>query len=151
MKSHLRLAAVVAALTVAFVGGCSTYGSSGTSINYSYEPMYSFTGLKTYRWAEARPSPWGDRLVESNVRFVADRALEAKGLTSKADKPDVVISMSYAYAYSYELRSLVVEISRADRNELVWRGMASGSIRTDASSTDLKNAVEAILANFPPN
>ena len=150
MKSGLRLAAaVVVFLAFAFVGGCSTYGSS-TTINYSYEPLYSFAGLKTYRWAEARPSPWGDPLVESNVRFLADRVLQAKGLTSKADKPDVVISMSYSYAYSYELRSLVVEISRADKNELVWRGMASGSIRTNAPADELKNAVEGILANLPP-
>jgi len=151
MKPGLRFTALAAAAVLAFAlaGGCSTYGSSIT-VNHSYEPMYSFAGLKTYRWAEARPSSWGDPLVESNVRFLADRALEAKGLTAKTDKPDVVISTSYGYGYAYELRSLVVSVSRADKNELVWRGMASGPINTDASSPDLKNAVEGILAKFPP-
>jgi len=152
MKPGLRFTALAAAAVLAFAlaGGCSTYGSSSITINHSYEPMYSFAGLKTYRWAEARPSSWGDPLVESNVRFLADRALEAKGLTSKTDKPDVVISTNYGYGYAYELRSLVVTVSRADKNELVWRGMASGPINTDASSPDLKNAVEGILAKFPP-
>jgi len=151
MKSGLRLAAVMAVVVaVASIVGCSTYGRSSTAINYSYEPLYSFAGLKTYRWAEPRPSSWGDPLVESNVRFLADRALEAKGLTSKTDKPDVVISLSYGYGYAYELRSLTLSVARADKNELIWRGMASGPINTDASSADLKNAVEAILAKFPP-
>jgi hypothetical protein len=29
-------------------------------------------------------------------------------------------------------------------------GVATGAIKTDASSGDLKNAVEGVLANFPP-
>jgi len=150
MKSGLRFAAVAAAfLAVALVAGCSTYGR-GASVTYSYEPLYSFSGAKSYRWADARPSSWGDPLVDSNVRYVANQVLAAKGLASKADKPDLVISTSYSFAYGHELRTLVIDISRADKNELVWRGMASGSIRTDAPSPDLKNAVEGILANFPP-
>jgi Domain of unknown function (DUF4136) len=144
-----RLTVALVVLAVVSVGGCSTYGS-GPDVTYLYEPLYSFTGLKTYRWAEARPASWSDPLVESNVRFLADRALEAKGLTSKTDKPDLVISISYGPGYADELRSLILSVARADRNELVWRGMASGPIRTDAASTDLKNAVEGILANFPP-
>jgi hypothetical protein len=52
--------------------------------------------------------------------------------------------------YSYQLRMLTLNISRADTNELVWRGTATGDIKTDAASGDLKKAVAMIMANFPP-
>jgi hypothetical protein len=45
---------------------------------------------------------------------------------------------------------MTLYVSRADNNELVWRGVATGAIKTDASSGELKNAVEGVLANFPP-
>jgi hypothetical protein len=106
--------------------------------------------LKTYRWAEAKPQYSGDQLLESNVRFVADRVLQTKGFASKTDNADFIVAMRSEGSYVYELRALTLYVSRADNNELVWRGVATGAIKTDASSGDLKNAVEGILANFPP-
>jgi hypothetical protein len=144
-----RLALTTAVLVFVSVGGCSSYGSS-MSIKYLYEPVVSFAELKTYRWAEGNASSGTDPLLEANVRFLADRALATKGLSAKADKPDFVISTRYETGYGFELRSLTLAVSRADRSQPVWRGMASGSISTDASSPDLKNAVEGILASFPP-
>jgi hypothetical protein len=147
MKTGLCLRTLVAAvLAVVFVGGCAT----GSSVRYSYEPRFSFAELKTYRWAEAKPQYSGDQLLESNVRFVADRVLQSKGFASKTDNADFIVSMRSEGSYTYELRVLTLYVSRADNNELVWRGAASGAIKTDASSGDLKNAVEGILANFPP-
>ena len=148
MKTGLRFRAMVAViLAVLLVGGCTT-PMFGPSITYSYEPRFSFAELKTYRWTEVR-SYWGDPLLEANVRFLADRVLEAKGFTSKADKADFLVSMRYE-GYSYESRTLTLNVVRANNNELVWRGMATGTIKTDAASGDLKNAVEGILVNFPP-
>ena len=155
MKTGFRFSVLVAViLAVAALGGCST-AIKGTAITYSYEPRASFPELKTYRWAKATPTYRQDPLLEANVRFLADRGLEAKGLTSKADKSDLLIWMGYefdstSYSYGYELRALTLNISRADTNELVWRGMAMGGIRTDAASGDLKTAVEGMLVNFPP-
>jgi hypothetical protein len=147
MKTGLCLRALVAAvLAVAFVGGCAT----GSSVRYAYEPRFSFAELKTYRWAEAKPQYSGDQLLESNVRFVADRVLQTKGFASKTDNADFIVAMRSEGSYVYELRALTLYVSRADNNELVWRGVATGAIKTDASSGDLKNAVEGILANFPP-
>jgi hypothetical protein len=146
MTTGLRFKAWVAAvLAVVFVGGCAT-----SSVTYSYEPRLSFAELKTYRWTEARPQYWGDSLLESNVRFLADPVLQAKGFASSTDKPDFIVSMRYEGSYVYELRTLTLYVSRADNSAVIWRGVATGGIRTDASSGDLKNAVEAILVNFPP-
>jgi len=155
MKFILRFSAVVAAfLAIATVGGCGTAGI-GTGTTYSYEPQFSFPGSKTYRWANAKPTYPQDPLLEANVRFLADRALEAKGFTSPTDKADLIVGMgyevnSYGSAYGDELRALTLYISRAENNELVWRGTARGAIRTDAASGELKQAVGGILVNFPP-
>jgi hypothetical protein len=140
---------VIAVLAVVLVGGCST-PLIGSSATYSYEPRFSFAELKTYRWTEAKPQYSGDPLLESNVRFLADRALQSKGFTSKADKADFNVSMRYDGSYLSEIRTLALHVFRADNNELIWRGVATGSIKTDAASDDLKNAVEGMLAHFPP-
>jgi hypothetical protein len=133
-------------LAVVILGGC------GTAIKYSYEPRASFPELKTYQWAKTSQIYLADPLLEANVRFLADRYLEGKGLTSKTDKADLLIWMGYDFDYNtyYELRMLTLNISRADTNDLVWRGTATGSMRTDAASGELKKAVEGILINFPP-
>jgi hypothetical protein len=150
MKTGLRFRALVAAVLAAvFVGGCAT-PLVGTSIRYSYEPRFSFAELKTYRWAEPKPQYWRDPLLESNVRFLADRVLQTKGFASITDKADFIVSMRYEGSHVYELRVLTLYVSRADNNELVWRGVATGAIKTDASSGDLTNAVEGILVTFPP-
>ena len=147
-KTGFRFGAVAAViLAVVIVGGC------GTAIKYSYEPRASFPELKTYQWAKSNFIYRQDSLLEANVQFLTDRVLEEKGLTKKPDKADLVAWMSYEYdynSYNFQIRMLTLNISRADNNELVWRGTAIGDIRTDAASGDLKKAVEEMLANFPP-
>jgi Domain of unknown function (DUF4136) len=164
MKTGFRFSLVVPAiLTFMIIGGCCT-PIRDTVSTYSYG--VSFPELKTYQWAKTTVAYRQDSLLEGNVRFLADRALEAKGLTSKTDKPDLLIGISYSleypsygygygfgcgYGYGYELRRLTLNISRAHDNELIWRGMATWNIRTDATSDDLRQAVEKILVNFPPS
>jgi hypothetical protein len=149
MKTGLRFRTLVAVvLAVVFVGGCAT-PLIGSSVTYWYEPQFSFAQLKTYRWA-AKPQYGRDKLLESNVRFLADRVLQTKGFASTTDKADFIVSISYEGNDVYELRALTLYVSLADNNELVWRGVAKGEIKTGASSGDLKNAVEGILVNFPP-
>ncbi len=165
MKTGFRFSSVVTAiLAIMIIGGCCTPIIKDTASTYSYG--VSFPELKTYRWSKTTVANRQDSLLEGNVRFLTDRALEAKGLTSKSDKPDLLIGISYSldhpsygyghgygcgYGYGYELRWLTLNVSRAHDNELIWRGMATWSIRTDATSDDLREAVEAILVNFPPN
>jgi hypothetical protein len=147
-KSEVRwgLAGAVI-LSVMIMGGC------GTAIKYSFDARTSFPELRTYQWSKATVLYRQDPLLETNVQFLTDRDLERKGLTKKPDKADLLISIGYEFdynSYSYQLRMLTLNISRADNNELVWRGTASGDIRTDAESGELRKAVEGILANFPP-
>lgn len=94
-------------------------------------------------------------LVEANVQFMADPILEKKGFKRVTSGPDVVIGVkleNYPYdgAASYELRMLELNVYRGDGQTLIWRGMASGSISTDAASDELNKAVQGILVAFPP-
>ena len=149
MNTGLRfMASMAAVLAAVFFGGCST-PMAGSSVRYSYDPLFGFQGAKTYRWAESGSTYGWDPLLEANVRFLSDRLLESKGMT-KTDQAALSISIRYeSSGYSYELRSLSLNVSRADTNQMVWRGLATGTIRSDAASGDLSNAVQGILANFP--
>ena len=154
-RSALAMAVL---LTVLILGGC-------TSIKYSYDTTKPSSGLKTYTWAPAAGIYGGqDSSLEANVQSLTDQTLGQKDFTKVAEKPDVFIFMTYepelffkifepeiGYPqYTHQLRMLTLDMYASDKNELVWRGTASGSINTDASSGDLKHAVDGILSNFPP-
>jgi len=151
MNTGVRfMASMAAVLAVVFFGGCSTYMGGGSSVKYSYDPLFGFPQAKTYRWAESGSSYGGDSLLETNVQFLSDRLLESKGFT-RTDPPALRVSIRYeSSGYSHELRALSLNVFRADNNQLVWRGVATGTIRTDAASNELSTAVQGILANFPP-
>jgi hypothetical protein len=157
MRSYFPVSAIATVVLMSVVlYGCGTTGYGvGTTINYSYEPRVNFSEFKTYQWPESKQTYARDPLVEANVRFVADRELASRGLTLKADQADLLIWIGSefnigSYSPPYELRTLTLNIARADNKQLVWRGTAIGAINTGATSDNLKTAVEGILANFPP-
>jgi hypothetical protein len=133
-------------LTAVLLGGC------GPSIKYAYDAGTGFPELKTYQWAASSGIYRLDSLLETNVQYLADKDLGKKGLTRKTDKADLVVWMNYEAEYSkpFQLRMLTLNIARADNREMVWRGTATGDIKTDAASKDLEEIVEGILSNFPP-
>ena len=149
-KSAVRiLVAIAAPLAILIAGGC------GTTINHTYDPATNFGPLKSYAWAPRSPIYSQNNLVEANVQSVADPILEKKGFTKATANPDLVIAVKldnypYGSAEGYELRTLDLNVYRADGQTLIWRGTASGSISTDAASGDLNSAVQGILAAFPP-
>jgi hypothetical protein len=154
MRSLPCSAVAATLLLVAATAGCNTTPS--TSVTYSYDPRFSFSDSKTYAWVKSRSNYGYNALMETNVRFLADRDFQAKGLVLTPDKPALVAWIGYEsdyggyYGNSYDLRVLTINVARAADNELVWQGRALGSIRTDASSGDLKKTVDGMLASFPP-
>ena len=144
------LVAVVVPLAIVITGGCAT------TINHTYDPSTNFGPLRSYAWAPGSPIYSQNSLIEANVQFLADPLLEKKGFKRTTATPDLVISVrleNYPVdtSQSYELRMLGLNVYRADRQTLIWRGTASGSISTDAASSDLRNAVQGILAASPPS
>jgi hypothetical protein len=130
-------------------------------MKYTYDPGASFSGAKTYQWA-ARPLLYGstqDDLLEANVRFNADQALEAKGWKKVSDQPELLFSIAGDYRYEvvsgvssshWVLTQLELRAARRDDGRAVWRGAASGEIDTSATSSGLRDAVNGILSSFPP-
>jgi Domain of unknown function (DUF4136) len=142
-------AAVAVPLAIVIAGGCAT------TINHTYDPATNFGPLRSYVWTPGSPTYSQNSLVEANVQFLADPLLEKKGFKRTTATPDLVISVRLenypvGTSESYELRMVGLNVYRADGRTLIWRGTASGSISTDAASSDLRNAVEGILAAFPP-
>jgi Domain of unknown function (DUF4136) len=136
-------------LAVLIMGGCAK------AIKYSYDISTPFSGLNSYKWEPSSPPYRQDPLLEANVQFFADQALEKKGFSKTSEKPDLLVSMSYEYEvsnskYNYELRMMTLNIYKSENNELIWRGSAFGAIKTDAASEDLRQAVQGILLHFPP-
>ena len=133
-------------LTAVLLGGCSP------SIKYAYDARAKFPELKTYQWAASGGVYRQDPLLETNVQNLADQNLAGRGLTRKADQADLLIWMNYEAAYDqgFQLRMLTLNIARADNREMIWRGTATGDLKTDAASRKLEEIVAGILANFPP-
>ena len=136
-------------LALLILGGCC---GGSKAVKYSYITRAGLQELNTYQWAKADGLYRQDPMLEANVQTLADRDLEQKGLIKKAEKADLLIWVGYEYdydSYSNKLRTLNLNMARADNKELVWRGTAVGDIRTDVSTGDLKKALDGILANFP--
>jgi hypothetical protein len=141
--------ALAVPVAIVLAGGCAT------RINHTYDPSASFGSLQRYAWGPGSPSYSPNSLVEANVKALADPLLNKKGFQRVTATPDLVISIRFdnypiGTSGSYEVRFLDLSVYRADGQTLMWRGTASGSIRTDAASPDLRNAVQGILAAFPP-
>ena len=134
------------------IGAGMILGGCAATINYSYDPGADFSTIKSYSWATEPFVSSQDPLVEKNVRYYADQSLKSKGFTLTSENPDVVISMNYerGYSYPYELRVLNLYVYRRQGKEPIWEGTATGTIRSDAASSDLSESVKKILATFPP-
>lgn len=146
-RSLVHRGAVLAVVLAAAIAG-----GSAASIKYSYDARAAFPAVKTYRWGFSQGGARPDHILEVNVQHYADLSLGSKGLTRKDDQADVVVWMSYGdeYGKDFEIRVLTLNIARADNGEPLWRGTASGRIRTDAGSKELEDVVKGILSSFPP-
>jgi hypothetical protein len=153
MRGYKSAARIVLAVAVplAFLigGGCAP------TINHAYDHSTDFAPLRTYSWAPGAAIQSQNGLVEANVQFLADPILEKKGFTKATGKGDFVITVTlenypFGNQEGYELAMLSLNVYRPDGQMLIWRGTALGSISTDSASADLTNAVQRILAAFPP-
>jgi len=130
---------------------------AGGRFTHSSDPSASFPEVRTYQWAPTSVLVIADPLLEANVRFQADRVLEAKGFRKAAEGAELLVSMTYEYEVgSYyrrtgdRLRLLTLGVARAQNREPMWRGTAAGPIDVGSGSGDLEAAVKGILASLPP-
>src|SRR5215471_3667249 len=114
MRYGLYWAAAILALVT---GGCAS-----TDITYSYDPAFSFSDARTYAWAGPK-AVGGNSLVDSNVRFVADNQLQARGFTLSTDRPALVAWVGYepcmaCFDGPLDLRVLTLNIARGDDRQM---------------------------------
>ena len=65
------------------------------------------------------------------------------------------MASSQTTAYGYVQGTLIIDIFDVESHELVWRGVGEGKVQEDLTPQErdqrTREAVEAILADFPPN
>jgi hypothetical protein len=138
----------VALFTAAlFLGGCSA------TIHYTYDPAADFSAAKSYAWDTGgawtyTPSP----LIEKTVRYYADQSFKDRGLTLNSERPDLLVTMYYETEYfdPYKVRTLTLYVAKGPGKARIWQGTAKGAINADAASSELAEAVQKIMENFPP-
>src|SRR5512139_383100 len=78
-------------VTVCFVALAA--GCASVSVNYDYDPQYSFAKLKTYDWLPTPEKAPTDEFVVKQVKAALDRTLKAKGYSPSSQKPDFMIAL----------------------------------------------------------
>jgi len=151
------------------------------SVTYDYDRAASFSNYETYGWT--RGTEVTDGLIDIRVVRAIDRVLVAKGLTrvEPTANPDVLVSYHASFEKNLEITgsadgwgpfglgggglgsarvqpvvvgTLLVDISDARTNTIVWRSLAISDIKpTDKpESRDKKitKATEKMFKNYPP-
>ena len=150
------------------------------SVTYDYDRAASFSNYKTYAWT--RGTEVTDELIDIRVVGAIDRVLVAKGLTrvERTANPDVLVAYRASFEKNLEITgsadgwgpfglggglgsarvrpvvvgTLLVDISDARTNMIVWRSLAVSDIKpTDKpESRDKKitNATEKMFKNYAP-
>lgn len=176
VRAHARpLLSAVAALTFAFVAGCS---SVSTTVDYDHN--VDFGRYRTYSWRDGHPAnPIADRRIKDAV----DSVLASRGLRrvdgdgdlsvvyhGRASREIVVDTWDAGWGYGWRWRrfggpgvatvreipvgTLIVDLVDARDKELVWRGTATRVIDREATpaekSADVNEAVAKMFRSFPP-
>ncbi|MGH2569682.1 MAG: DUF4136 domain-containing protein [bacterium] len=116
-------------------------------------------------------------LLDKRIKASVNGELSKKGYTENAESPDFLVlyhtgaeskvdvtDWGYGYGryyggggidvYQYTEGTLILDIIDAKSKQLVWRGMAQGTIDPDSPperrEQRLNEAVMRMLANFPP-
>jgi Domain of unknown function (DUF4136) len=134
-----------------------------------------FAHLKTYAWAGGHRV--ADELVNQSIVDSIDAQLVAKGLTkvSPEEQPDLLVS--YDLVFDQDVRGmgfkdglrnlhgrsgskyvltgmLVINLFASDTGAMLWRGMATGSLDSNANpekkDKTVHEVVQKIFRNYPP-
>lgn len=165
---------IIATIAIFVIAGCSTI-----SVNQDYDTGYDFSQLKTFGFIPIPEDAGIDQLSANRLGDAIKAELISKGytLSENADfgialhfgKQTKTSVQSYGYGYGgwwgrpgmggvdvsqYDEGTLVIDFIDMKKKELVWRGTGTG-IMSDSPSVEEKteninNAVNQILAQFPP-
>lgn len=150
------------------------------SVNFDQQAQ--FAKYKTYKWVPVEAAQHLDDLTADQLVGTLNVALEKKGLKRSDDKPDLYIAYQIASGNEKKLSHfdvgasygsgtgatgtgganttvvhsglLVLDMYDAATKKLIWRGVVSNAIATDAKpdkkQKQMDSAVDKLLKNYPP-
>ena len=171
MKNSLRWTVVLAAFLLA----CSSFSST-----YDFDPDIDFQQYKTYRWMRTTSERLGvqkNSLADKRIRHHATFHINQTGLKEAEGQTDLLVvyyvatqnqynvtAVSYGYGphwgtsavavSTYKQGTIILDMVDRDKQELVWRGVASDNVNHNASKEELDakldNLFYQMLLNYPP-
>jgi len=182
MKAEFVRGILLMVPLVLLASGCATVKVSS---DYDHQIDYtSYQSFRWIGGEQDRPegSAGGkNALLELRIRRAVENQLLSKGYTVVAEDEDADMLVAYhtsiqtavdatpddqGYAYgrwahsggttsTYDEGTLVLDLIDAEKNEMVWRGSAVGTIDKNMSSDEIEkrinDAVAKILDKFPPS
>jgi len=174
----MRIATLLTAAAVAWLG--TTVLAS--TVTYDYDRTVNFSKFRTYSWV--RGTPVKDDLNHQRIMGAIDAQLAMHGLmrAGTGQNPDVLVAYHAAFDQSVQINafgsggwgpyglggsrmgsaradrvtvgSLVVDVTDASVNRIVWRGTASQDLDPGANAEkkdkNITKAVEKMFKNYPP-
>ena len=155
---------------------------SPVNVSHDYDPDANFGRLKTFAWIPFPANVDINQLVVKRIQDAVTRELQAKGLQKSSQNPDFVIVMhgmtedkldvtdwgyntgSYYHGgywggrnisvNEYTEGTLTLDFIDSKSKQLLWRGVAKGTVDPNASpqkrTERINDAVAKLLEQFPP-
>ena len=159
---------------------CLLLGSGSAlaqKVNTDYDRSVDFSQYKTYAWLESK-NP-ASELAHKRIIAAIDEQLAAKGIQEQThERPDMYVVYhvglkerveikGYNYGYYrprwgggtvrfeqhvYSEATLVLDMVNAERNELLWRAVAVGTVsdNPEKNARKIKKAAAKMFKKFPP-
>ena len=148
--------------------GCTTPGKSMEAVAYDYNVTADFSSLKTYDW---HPTSGGHNLNQLNaarIKSAVNSQLQSKGIEHSNVSPDFLIIVyggsrrEYSTKWRgwddelwFEQGRLKLAFFDTESNEVFWwaetRADVFYNMEPDSKNMIVDEAVDRILAKFPPN
>jgi hypothetical protein len=161
------------------VAACLTLASTpafAQEVTYDFDRSTDFGQIKTYAWIDG--TSLDDDFNHRRIIVAVDSQLSAKGLRQAGigERPDVYVA--YHALFRSEVRvtgtggwgvarrvgtarteeivqgTLVIDLISAEREELVWRGIATQEVdllaKPEQREKNIRKSTEKLFRNYPP-
>jgi len=159
------------------VSACSTTQTSDIKVQSNKDPKANFAGYNTYAWAgyaailndpdKSWVAPGFD--INAEIKHLIDTELRAKGMTEKANKPDVVIGyalgvdmanmdykknpeQSFETLQNTPRGGLVLMMVDPETGFAIWASVATAEVQgqpNDVAKKRLEYTVKTMLESLP--
>ena len=172
---------IVSALAVLAMGCSSSISVKhdfDSSANFAALKLFDWLPAPAMAGGSVKAEMERNSLLDKRVKTAVNSQLTAKGYAQDAAHPDFLITYhtgvedkisvtdwgynynrpywgtSHVDVYQYKQGTLVLDVIDAASKDLIWRGVAQGTIEEKATPEErekkLGEAVTKLLANFPP-